>query len=249
MTELFHTDQADIKKLIKAYKQLPRVMHQATASTLNSMAFEDRAQIPKTMDDDMIIRTPSLIKRATRVQMTKGNIPTDRQIARSGSIETPRHDAWAHVQEGQATRATQFTSEGRAGGTSAGKAKKQAKAGQAHTNPKDIRTKRTGQTRITAYLQRIKRDKTRRRKSIYIPKGHRRLPKGIYKFVGGRVRKGNLIGASIVRLSTPGARIKPDKFDWKNEATRRALPQNKVVDIYQRNAKKEINKLKGRVGL
>lgn len=238
--------KADIKELLNFYKRLPKAFKRVSAGVLNSMAFADRTQIPKTMNQLMTIRTPSIIKKATRVQMAKASDPINKQHSISGSIKIPGHDAWEHVQTGKSTRVTQFTDAGRIGGSQERVAKKAAKAGQAFTKETDFKLKGGGEKKVQQYLQAIKTDKKRRRKSFYIKQGLAGMQRGIYQFVGGSVRKGKLLGAKIKRLSTPKAKVTPKAIDWKGKTTRKAVTESKVHGWWVSGMKRELKKVKPR---
>ncbi len=253
MPDQFFADQKDMEQLKKFYKAAPKAFQRVSAATLSSMAFADRKSVQRQLKKDMTVRTPSFLKKGTRIEMAKQAQPISRQESKSGSIRTPRHDAWEHIQKGSATRITQFTDAGRRGDSSEGVAKKEAKAKQQTTTQEsDYRLSGTGDKRSNLFMQRVAADKTRRRKPFFLPRAYKRMPEGIYKFKGGRVGtlvrgrrkfKRTLIKPNIARISTPGTDITPDKIDWKGKATKRAITEKNVKLIWIRNQNRELKKI------
>ena len=254
MTDQFQLDDRDLNQLIKFYRIAPKLFQKVSAEVLSSMAFQDRKLYMRMLGIEMIIRSPGLLKKGTRVQMAKQGHRIEAQFALSGSVETPRHDAWQHVEDGSTTRATQFMDPGR-GGSKSGKGLKVAKTGHAQTYENDFQLKGSGDTRILRYLQEIQQDKTRRRKTFMLSRRYKRMPPGIYKFMGGRVGKykgkRTLTGAVPVRMSTPAqlpqSRFKPKPLHPKEKATARVTEADVkrfYVENMQRVMENEAKKFK-----
>lgn len=238
MADQFFLDSSDVRKLQKFYKQAPGVFKKMSANVLDSMAFADRLASMNELGKEAIIRNPKLLKNIMRVQMTKKNQPINQQFSISGSIEKPRHDAFAAIEEGDGVRITQFSDAGR-GGDKQNVARKEAKAKQgASQRPSDYNLP---DNQIEKFLGAVAGQKATgkygRRKAFYLPKGHKRMGRGVYKFVGGKVGtyqgsgrkvKRTLVGAKIVRLSTPDDWVKPRKIGWKEKAIRRAITTEMV---------------------
>lgn len=241
--------QRQFKKFIK---RAPKAFNKVSAGVLNTMAFSSREGMQDTLRKDFTIRTPALLKRGLRVETAKHTQSLDNQKSRVGSIITPRHDAWEAVDQGEQTRATMFTDAGR-GGSNAGRARKEAKAGADRTSMKDFTLKGSGDSRIILYLQAIQRDKQRRRKAFYLPQKYRGLRKGVYKFKGGRVGtlkhggrkyKKTLVGAKIVRISAPGSKFRPTKTDWNKRTIKRVVNERSIKQAWVNNMNRELGKLK-----
>lgn len=254
MTDQFQFNDRDLKKLIKFYKEAPKLFQKVSAEVLSSMAFHDRKMYMRMLGAHMIIRNPALLKKGTRVEKAKQGHRIDAQFAISGSVETPRHDAWEHIEDGSTTRATQFMSIAR-GGSDAGRGAGAAKTGKAQTYESDFRLSGSGDIRILRYLQQIQQDKTRRRKTFFLSRQYKKMPPGIYKFVGGKVGKykgkRTLVGAIPVRMSTPSqlpqSRFKPKALHPKEKATKRideALLKRFYVENMQRVMEAEAKKFK-----
>ena len=149
MVDQFNVGKQGIRNLKKFYKKAPKAFQRVSAGVLTSMAVADYKQIPKTMDKLMTIRTPSIIRKATRFEKADKKQPVNQQQSRSGSIKTDRHDAWEHVQTGQGTRITQFADAGRKGGTSKGRGTGPAKAGKnKHQRPSDYNLKASSTIKV-----------------------------------------------------------------------------------------------------
>lgn len=249
MTNQFTSKNKPVKQLEKFYKEAPHIFKKISANVLNSMAFADRSQIPKTMKEEFTLRTPSIIKKATRVKMAKHTEEIDRQHSISGSIKTKRHDAWETVQEGGSTRITQFTDAGRKGGTSEGKATKPAKAGETRTTMDDFNLHSGyGPSRIIQYISAIRSEKRFRRKPFWLPGNSR----GVYQFKGGsigtyrgkkRIYRKTLVGAKLIRLSTPRAKVDMKRTDWKGMTTEKAINEGIVKGWYTQSAQRELMRL------
>lgn len=253
MTNQFSTGGDGQKQLQKFYKKAPRAFQRTSAAVLNSMAFSDRKGSMRELGRSMIIRNPGLVKKAARVKMAKENQSINQQESISGSIKTKRHDAFEHVEEGTATRATRFTKEGRKG-SQANVGQSTARIGKAQTYENDYRLKGSGDTRIINYLQQIQADKTRRRKTFMISRRFKNMDPGIYKFKGGRVGKmrgkRTLVGAKLRLLSTPGSeagsRFKPKAIHWKSNATRKNVTERAVQNWWVDNQQRQLRKALGK---
>lgn len=256
MSDQFQLDNRDLRELVKIYKNAPKQLTKMSASVLNTMVYKDYLSSMKTISGEMIIRTPGMIKKGMRYQKANYNQPISRQFAISGSIKMERHDAWEHVETGEGARITRFTKEGR-GGNVDNVAKKEARAGQdKHQRASDYNLNEKNIQRFMAAVAGQKgTGKYGRRKPFFIAQIHRRMGRGIYKFVGGsvgtykagkRVVKKTLVGAHLVRLSTPKDWIKPRKIEWKEKATKRAITQKVIqqawLDAGKKFLLKEIDK-------
>ena len=201
----------------------------------------------------MTIRSPGLLKKGTRVQYADAKDRINAQFAVSGSVETTRHDGWKAQEDGSMTRATMFMDAGRSGGSKAGKGIKKAKIGEADTYEGDMRVTGSGDTRIQRYLQAIQSDKTRRRKTFMLSRRYKRMPPGIYKFMGGKVGKykgsRTLVGAVPVKLSTPGtlseSRFRPKALHWKEKSTKQ-IDERLVKKFWVREFRENMKRLSER---
>jgi hypothetical protein len=257
-TDQFSISKRGLRDLKKFYQQAPKAFQRISAAVLTSMAVADYKQIPKTMDDEMTVRTPSLIKKATRFEKAKPNQPINKQQSKSGSIKTARHDAWEHVQTGQPTIATQFTDAGRKGGSSKGKAVMAAKAGKnKHQRATDYNIGMEGEHNMGKFIQAVARQpgtrKYGRRKPFFLSDYYNKMGYGIYKFVGGKVgtyrtgkrkHKKTLVGAKIKRISTPRTTINPRQINWKGKATNTVINEPFVKDAWIKNTQRQLNKIK-----
>lgn len=251
MSDQFTMDKKGIKQLEKFFKKAPHAFQRVSAGTLNSMAFADRLGVQKQLTKTMTIRTPSLLKKGTRVQTANKSQSIDRQHSISGSVRTARHDAWEATEQGKSTRITQFADAGRQGGTKKGKARKEAKAGR-HTRMEDFTLKGSTRIRTIKFLQAIQRDPTKRRKPWFLQNRYKSMERGIYKFKGGRVStfstgqrkyKKTLVNAKIVRLAKPKAKIKPKKFSWKEKATKKTITESFIKKAWSDNMQRELDKI------
>lgn len=256
MADQFTVGTKGQKQLNKFFKIAPMAFQRTSANVLNTMAFITMPGITKTLKQDNIVRTPSLMKKALRVQKAKPSQPISRQQSRVGSILTKRHDAWEAIDEGSSVKATQFTTEGRIGGSDQGKAKKQGKKGSLTIEEKDFKLKGSGNSRTILFLQAIQRDKTRRRKPFFLPRNFKGMKKGVYKFKGGRVGtftqgnrkfKNTLVGSRIVKISERGAKFTPKRTNWNKRTVKREITESVVRKAWVRNQERELRKVLTRI--
>lgn len=252
MPSPFDLDLEDLKQLQKFYKKAPKAFGRVSAGVSNSMAFESRIEIQKTLKADFTIRSLGMLKRGLGVSTAKKSAPINSQESSVFSRAWDGFTGWEEQERGTVNKGvTEFTEAGRVGGTFSGKGKKQAKAGQAKTEPSDFKLKGSGRKRTINYLIAIKRSKDRK-KSFYVPRRMRGLlSKGVYKFVGGRVSrkgrfKGQLRGAELVKLSTPKGNIKPKKTKWMERSVKRATRESNIKRFWGENFDRELNKIKVR---
>lgn len=258
MTDQFFTDKKSQKQLEKFYEKAPKAFQRVSAGVLNGMAFDERGNFQKSISRNMTIRSPGLLKKLTRVKTTPKSKPINSQEARTFTTPMARHEGWKAAVEGGRVKATQFTDEGRIGGKQAGKAKKGAKAGGAFTVPSDLGFgDRLSRKQVPIYLQRISSSPSRRRKSFLLPVWYKKIPPGIYRFVGGSVRspkassiktkktlRKTLVGAKMKRMSTPDDTYTVKSYDWQNEATKVTTRQSNVKRIWESSFNHELNKIK-----
>ena len=230
MPNQFFQDTSDMKKLKKFYKKAPKAFQRVSAGTLNGLAFEERTNFQKSIKLNMMVRSPGLLKKLTRVKTTSKSTPISKQKAETFTVTMARHEGWEAANKGGAVPATEFTDEGRAGGKPHGKSLKGARRGGAFTGPQDLGySGRMSKRQIREYLQRISMNKKRRRKSFYLPVWFKRMAPGIYRFKGGKVsrkdkqgrmfKRPSLHGARFQRLSNQDQIMRVDSYDWQDEAT------------------------------
>lgn len=244
------------KQLKKFFKIAPRAFQRTSAGVLNTLAFIAKPGMQQTLKRDNIVRTPSLLKKALKVQKAKPFEKIGQQESRVGSVLTARHDAFEAIDQGTPTKATQFTDAGRTGGTSRGKGKKEGKIGSDVTEENDLKVSGSGDSRTISFLQQIQRDKTRRRKAFFLPRNFKGMKKGIYKFKGGRVgvfkkdgRKfgKTLVGARIVKISERGAKFTPKKTNWNKRTIIREIKEDVVRKAWVSNQQFQLRKVLKRI--
>lgn len=249
MADQFSLDQRSQMQLKKFHKKAPIAFQKVSAGVLNSMAFESRTNIQKILKAELTIRRPALLKRGLRVEVAKKSDPLRIQQSEVFSIAFEGFDGWAGAESGKVSRVTMFTDKGRVGKSQKGVARRESKAGQDHTTMSDYKLKGSGQTRTNLFIQSIARDKKRRRKSFYLPKGFKGSKRGVYKLMNGKVgkfrgRKGTVVGANIVRVSTPKDMMQPNKIGWMGRAVRITTRPAHVKTLWVDNFDHEFRKIK-----
>lgn len=251
MTDQFFLDKKSQQQLKKFHKNAPIAFQKVAAGVLNSMAVETRLTAQKVLKRDLTIRAPGLLKKGLQFQLAKKSEPIQTQESKTFSIEFQGFDGWIGNETGQTTRVTMFTDKGRVGASQGGKARKESKAGQGHTTMSDYTLKGSGGDRINLFIQAIARDKKRRRKPFYLPKGFKGSRRGVYKLKGGKIgtykgRKETIVGANIVRLSTPKDEMKPRQIKWMVRSVKIVTRPAHLKTIWVKNFNHELNKIKMR---
>lgn len=253
MTDQFFTDKKAQAKLEKFFKEAPRAFRKVSAGVLSSMAVESRTNAQKILKRELTIRRPAILKTGLRFKLAKKNEPIRIQQSEVFSVKSKGFDGWEGAESGKSSRVTMFTDKGRAGKSQRGVARKEAKAGQNHTVMSDYKLKGSGQTRTNLFLQSIASDDKRRRKPFYLPKGYKGMRRGVYKFSGGRKGtfthkgrkyKGTIVGAKIVRLSTPKDDMNPNKIGWMARAVRITTRPSRIKSMWTDNFEREVRKIK-----
>jgi len=251
MTVSFKVDKRGEKELQKFYDNAPRAYQRVSAGVLNTFALDNAKNMRHSIGRLMVIRNPQFVKNNVRFKLTSKSKPIRSQESRSFSLSRPRFDGWESVQGGKSTNMTLFAHKGRIGDSQQGVSRKAARSEQAFTNPSDLGfTKRMSKKRVILYLQRISASPQRRRKTWFLPSWYKRLSPGIYKFVGGRVKKTGrgkartLFGARIVMVSNPDQNVSVDHKDWQGMADKRTMKPSNVSKAFGSNFDHEFNKIK-----
>lgn len=253
MTDQFFIDPKAQAQLKKFYKKAPIAFQRTSAGVLSSMAAQSRTNAQKVLKRELTIRRPALLKTGLRFKLAKKNEPIRTQQSEVFSVKIGSFDGWESLESGKSSRVTMFTDKGRVGKNQKGVGKKEARAGQNHTVMSDYKLKGSGQSRTNLFLQSIGRDDKRRRKPFYLPKGYKGMRRGVYQFQGGRKGtftskgrkyKNTLIGAKIVRLSTPKDDMNPNKIGWMARAVRITTRPSRIKAMWVDNFEREVRKIK-----
>jgi hypothetical protein len=266
MPDQFFQDTKDMKALKKFYKKAPNAFQRVSAGTLNGLAFEERTNFQRSIKLNMIVRSPGLLKKLTRVKTASKSTPINQQQAETFTTTMARHEGWEAAASGGQTKATQFTDDGRVGNKQTGKSRKEARQGQAFTEPQDVGfSGRMSKKKVIQYLQRISRSPKRRRRSFYLPVWFKRMQPGVYRFVGGVVRRpkqlygkgsrfartksgalfaATLTGARFRRLAGHQTTFAVKDYGWQEEATKETVLKNNVKRLWLNNFNHEIKKIK-----
>lgn len=239
--DIFDLKKSDLKIISKMLHNAPKIMQKVTADTLNTLAFQARRDQIKIIQSDNTVRNLKLLGRIMRIEKAKHSMPIRDQVAKIGSVETKRHDGFVAIEQGKPVKETMFNDEGRVGGNESGKAKKIAKGNATSTRMKDVGITSKTNKWLVLYLQRIQARKSLRRKPFYMPKRYKRMQKGVYKFVGGRVGKmkskdktrswRTLTGdTKIVRISKPAAKYTPKATDWLERSARSTITPQAIKE-------------------
>lgn len=241
-------------QLNKLNKQQLKAFGRVSAGVLNTQAFTARTGFQETLTKDNTIRTPSILRKATRVKTAKATDLIATQQSQAGSIETPRHDAWAAIDQGENVNATTFTHAGRAGNSEQGKSRPSVRAGNDRTiTMSDFQLSGSGEKRVIMYFQEIAKDKALRRKPFFLPMKYRGMGKGIYRFKGGSVgtftSKGReysetLVNPKIIRLSAPDSNYKAKKTNWNSRTVKREIDDRFLNNVWQDQMRRELKKIK-----
>jgi hypothetical protein len=97
----FKIDDSQLKKFQKLIgKEFPRGFQKVTAEYLNTMAFEQRKENKKNLEQQLTIRDQRFLNNSLRVEKTKP-VSINQQIAISGSIHYQKGTGWEEQQTGK----------------------------------------------------------------------------------------------------------------------------------------------------
>ncbi len=99
--ELFDLDDRDIKRLAKFYKKSPKQFQWVVANVLNDLAFGSRRESLGIIEDKMIVRSPTFVKRSISVDKARGAKNINSQFAETGSVERPNFTGWVEQETGK----------------------------------------------------------------------------------------------------------------------------------------------------
>ena len=250
--DIFDLKKSDLKKIGKMFHNAPRIMQKVTADTLNTIAFQARRDQISIIESDNTVRNPKLLSRIMKVEKANPSLPIRAQVAKVGSVNIARHDGFVAINNGTPVKETMFNDEGRVGNKEGGKAKKLAKGNAVSTRIEDVGIAGKTNQALVQFLQRIQASKSLRRKPFYMPKRYKRMQKGVYKFVGGKVGtmksrgrsyKKTLVGAKIVRLSKPAAKYKPKETDWLERSARKSVTETAIKKAMVKSGEHHFKKL------
>lgn len=255
MTDQFQVDTKAFKELKKFYEEAPKAFRRVSGGVLTRLAMDQSANMKTSLSRQVIVRNPQLIKNSIRYKAPKTikNKPIDKQETQAFAIKRKRHDGWAGIEDGDTTKMTLFTKAGRGGNRQNKSLPSYRDKKGAHTGPQDFGLPTwMSPKQFVVYLQRISASPSRRRKTWFLPKpGYKKLPPGIYKFIGGSVKKSKhgrkkdrtLYGARIVMVSNPRQRVKLPNLKWNAEALKETSKDGRLAEIWEDNFNHELKKV------
>ena len=180
-------DLTDWQKLKKFYKKAPKKAQFASASVLNSMAFQTRMQYIDNINNDLEVRSPGFVKSSIRVERAKGSEDMSRQLSMVGSIERANFSGWVEQETGETTEREKLITKKARGGSFAAKISSRAKLrkGRSFPNPNDFPGVSLHQKAVVL-LQVMGRGSGNK---PFIMFGHNSLIPGLYEFQGGTLTR------------------------------------------------------------
>lgn len=184
--KLFDIDDRDLKKLIKFYKNAPKLMKHSVAGMLNSFAFGTRSRAMHIIRTNMNIRAKKFVDSSIRVQMAKASQEINQQHSIVGSISRARFSGWEEQELGKKTKRTRVATLLGRGGNVQKKIQPSARLKQSNqfVSPDDY-PGTSRHNRSVVMMQDLFR---KRHRKPFIVKGHRRFKSGLYKIKQKKLR-------------------------------------------------------------
>jgi hypothetical protein len=207
----FSVDVSSLSDLADIFEQAPKQFTAATGMLLNQFAFGTRDEALRLMPQIITIRDPRFLKRQLRVQKSKFKGSLGALESVFGSVHAPRFTGWKEQQLGKKTpRHRVFTTLGRVGGTTKGKASRGARLRDLAKFPRpEDYIGQSDEHRAIVMLRVLQRQKFNR---PFIIHGHRKISPGVYKFKGrGSKKKPRPI--KMLQSFKP-RKVQPRRIDW-----------------------------------
>ena len=207
---MFNVNQKDLKRLRGFYaRKGPSLFQVTTAEILNAHAFGTRKKSLGQIERGMNVRNPRFVQSRLRVSKARPK-PINRQFSEVGSIATRRFSGWVEQELGTRTERTRLFSIGARRGSWGKQAISEARArpGNRFIGPNDFNINaKTEEHRIAIFLRIM--FKTKEKKPFIVPRRYKRMPKGIYKRVGNKLRR---------YQNLEPKRVQPKRFKWLTNA-------------------------------
>lgn len=224
MPGIFRTDRNTDQLIKDLERDMPVKFRRATASLINSMAFELRGAIIHTISKEMEVRSPGFVRRQIRVTKANPGYSVAHQYAIAGSVYADRFSGWIEQQTGKEPVKDQTYTDATRGGNSASKVPDayRLKTGRNFARDENYASKyaRTRGQRTVAMIKSAKSGKLQR---PFIVQG--RAPIGPTPLPGrlGNLKYGlhTIQGGKLVRIQTFGQRPDVRRVDWMGQSLRR----------------------------
>lgn len=179
--------KSDFERLKKFYRGGAKNFRRAEVGMVNNTAFALRDIILAELDRNMTIRSPGFVKGSVRLQKA-----TFRNVtAEVGSIERPRFSGWIEQETGKKDTRTrvQTVAARRSNFKNRVAPRLRLKKGNKRAiRPSDVGLKNDiSFPDVPGFLQIL--DRRREKQPWYLPVGYKRLQRGIYIFLRGKIRR------------------------------------------------------------
>jgi len=226
--DIFQMSAPDLILLRRMYKKAPKKMQRVVAGVLNSEAFEMRPIILKTIDKDMIIRSPGFVKRHVIVNKAIPG-PINNQQSEAGSIFGDRFTGWEEQQFGDKGKQKSVSSRFARGGQWQGKIRQKLRRKQSNPlwRPSDfnIRNAVSEKHRLIIFLQIL--DQRRIRDRFYMPDRLGQMEGGtIYKMQSQKIK-------GVYRKKTR----KSKRTRWMDRSIDILLKEIDILKVWEKNVK------------
>jgi hypothetical protein len=208
---IFSVEISSLSDLADIFEEAPKKFTVATGMLLNKFAFGTRDEALRLMPQIMTIRDIKFLNRQLQVQKSKFRGALGDLVSIFGSVHAPRFTGWKEQQLGKKTpRHRVFTTLGRVGGTTKGKASRGVRLRDLAKFPRpEDYSGQSDEHRVIVMLRSLQRQKFGR---PFIVHGHRKISPGVYKFKGrGSKKKPRPI--KILQSFKP-RKAQPRRIDW-----------------------------------
>ena len=178
--------KSDFEKLRKFYQGGAKNFRRAEVGMVNNTAFALRDIILAELDRNMTIRSPGFLKGS--VQLEKA---TFRDVtAEVGSVDRPRFSGWIEQETGKKDTRTRVQSVAARRSNFKNRVAPRLRLKQGNkraVRPSDLNFDNSNSAHIAPFLQML--DRRREKQPFYIPVAYKRLQRGIYIFLRGKIRR------------------------------------------------------------
>jgi hypothetical protein len=239
MPDIFNIKQNDLINLQRWFKRSPREFSRAAANVVNTTAFNHRRQSISNISDRVTVRSKPFISRSMRVTKSPTNVPLNKIIAESGSIDISREgrsDGFESLETGMKSRSKRVPTMASRGSTERRKVAGPVRMNKLNRafNIRQVRGKnvKTRRQRAAA-LMRVVRSGAIGRQPFIIPSG---LTGRMAGMKPGIWKMGNRKSVSLMN-PFDGKRGRTKRIAWNS----RAADQVTQPDVMMRVWKKEVD--------
>lgn len=221
-SKMFQLDKSELRKLAKFFKRAPQMANRAAAAYLNTVALGTRKEALKIINQRLVIRSPTFIKKNIWAQLARKGKPLDKLQSEIGSRLSERFSGLVEQELGIKAELKRQPTLFARGGNPGRKIKPSVRmrAQNQFRSPDDFEGKNAAH-RVVVMLAVSRREKYRR---PFIIKKHPKFVKGLY-----RLRRGSL--KLVQRLEPINISVK--RVRWLTGGEKQFFKRNKPREIWR----------------